>query len=423
MRDGGRIAAAIEIVEDIEARRKPAKLAMKAWGDAHRFAGSGDRAWIAGLVLDALRRRRSLAWIMEADSPRAVCLGVLRYVWAWPLDRIAAACAETPHGPGELTSAEGRRLGDPRDLAGAPEPVRGDYLDWLEPSMQRVFGDRRAREGAAMTTRAPVDLRVNTLKATTDQVLEALSGLDAHPAGRLPTTLRIDAPVAAERVAPVEAHPAYVRGWFEVQDAGSQIAAAVAGDVTGARVLDLCAGGGGKTLALAAAMANTGQLYAYDRDPRRMVDIIPRAERAGVANLNVLTPLDKAPLAGLENSLDLVFVDAPCTGSGTWRRHPDTKWKLTPANLATRNKEQDQVLAQAAGLVRPGGRVVYVTCSLLPEENEDRVEAFLAAHPDFTLGDLPGAVASLSKSPGTLRLSPADSDTDAFFAAVLVRAG
>ena len=110
MRDGGRIAAAIEIVEDIEARRKPAKLAMKAWGDAHRFAGSGDRAWIAGLVLDALRRRRSLAWIMEADSPRAVCLGVLRYVWAWPLDRIAAACAETPHGPGELTSAEGRRL-------------------------------------------------------------------------------------------------------------------------------------------------------------------------------------------------------------------------------------------------------------------------------------------------------------------------
>jgi 16S rRNA (cytosine967-C5)-methyltransferase len=168
-------------------------------------------------------------------------------------------------------------------------------------------------------------------------------------------------------------------------------------------------------------MANTGWLYAYDRDPHRMVDIIPRAERAGVSNLTVLSPLDKEPLKGLDNKFDLVFVDAPCTGSGTWRRHPDTKWKLTEANLKLRTKEQDEVLDQAAGLVRTGGRIVYVTCSLLAEENEDRIAAFLEARPDFRLGDLPKTVARFAASPGMLRLSPAASDTDAFFAAVLVR--
>jgi 16S rRNA (cytosine967-C5)-methyltransferase len=423
MRDAGRLAAAIEIVGEIEARRKPAKLALKAWGDAHRFAGSGDRAAIAGLMLDALRRRRSFAWRLGEDSPRAVCLGVLRFGWGWSVDRIAEICAETPHGPGALTAQERARLEEPLDLGEAPPPVRGDYPDWLDGPLTRVFGEARAQEAAALTVRAPVDMRVNTLKATPAQVREALSGLDAHPAGVLPTTLRIDAPHAADRVAPVESHPAFIRGWFEVQDAGSQVAAAVAGDIKGAKVLDLCAGGGGKTLALAAAMANTGWLYAYDRDPRRMVDIIPRAERAGVSNLNVLTPLDKAPLAGLEGALDLVFVDAPCTGSGTWRRHPDTKWKLTEANLAMRNKEQDAVLAQAASLVKPGGRIVYVTCSLLAEENEDRLDAFLAGHANFKLGELPKALAHLAEKPGMLRLTPARHDTDGFFAAVLHRAG
>ncbi len=422
MRDAGRLAAAIDIVTDIEARRKPAKLVLKAWGEAHRFAGSGDRAAIAGLVLDAMRRRRSLAWMVGEDTPRAACLGVLRFVWGWPVERIHELCGEVPHGPGALTGNEAARLAEPLDLNDAPPPVQGDYPDWLDEPLARVFGEARAEEAAALTVRAPVDMRVNTLKATPEQVLEALSGMNAHAAGALPTTLRIDAPAATDRVAPVETHPAFIRGWFEVQDAGSQIAAAVAGDIKSAKVIDLCAGGGGKTLALAASMANTGWLYAYDRDPRRMVDVIPRAERAGISNLTVLSPLDKEPLKGLDNKFDLVFVDAPCTGSGTWRRHPDTKWKLTEANLKLRNQEQDEVLDQAAGLVRPGGRIIYVTCSLLAEENEDRVAAFLEARPDFRLGDLPKTVARFATSPGMLRLSPAASDTDAFFAAVIVRA-
>ncbi len=164
-----------------------------------------------------------------------------------------------------------------------------------------------------------------------------------------------------------------------MQDAGSQIAAAVAGDIRGRQVLDFCAGGGGKTLALAAAMANTGQLYAYDADARRLAETARRAQRAGVRSLQVRSPIDPAALAGLEGRMDLVFVDAPCTGSGTWRRHPDAKWRLTPQHLERRIAEQVAVLAGAAPFVKPGGRLIYVTCSLLAEENEDRVAAFVAA--------------------------------------------
>lgn len=421
MRDGGRIGAAIAVLEDMEQRRKPAKLALKAWGDASRFAGSKDRAWVSGLVLDVLRRKRSLGWRMEADGWRAAALGALRFDWGWPVERIAEACADAPHGPGPLTDAERARLARPRDLAEAPAPVRGDYPDWLDAPLSRVFGDTRGEEGAALSARAPVDLRVNTIKADAAKALDALADMGAAPGGYLPTTLRIAAPAAAERAAPVEAHPAFIRGWVEVQDAGSQLAAACAGDIRGKQVLDFCAGGGGKTLALAAAMANKGQIFAYDADARRMKDIIPRAERAGVRNLQVRTPLNKAPLQDLVGKMDLVFVDAPCTGTGTWRRHPDAKWRLSPDQLQRRIKEQEGVLREAARYVKPGGRLVYVTCSLLAEENEDRVAAF-AAERGFQARPIEIEAAERFRTPeGRLRLSPHVADTDGFFAAVLER--
>ena len=406
MKDGGRLAAAIEILTEIEARRRPANLVLADWGKANRFAGSSDRAWIAGLVLDILRRRRSLAWRMEDDSPRAAAIAALRFAWDWPAEAVAAACIEEPHGPGRLKPPEAKALLKPRQLRDAPPPVRGDYPDWLDPHFERVFAEGRADQLAAMAARAPLDLRVNTLKATPAQALGVLESLGAVQFGRLETTLRIAAPAADLRVAPIEAHPAFARGWVEIQDAGSQVAAAQAGDVKGLSVLDLCAGGGGKTLALAAAMENTGQLYAYDSDARRMKDIIPRADRAGVTNLDVRTPMDANPLADLTGRMDLVFVDAPCTGTGTWRRHPDTKWKLKPALLEHRIAEQDAVLDQAAAFVKPGGRIVYVTCSLLAEENEDRITAFVARHPAFKPAAEP------------LRLTPRDNQTDGFFAAV-----
>jgi 16S rRNA (cytosine967-C5)-methyltransferase len=423
LRDGGRLAAAIEVLTEVEERHKPVRLALKAWGDASRFAGAKDRAWVSGLVLDALRHRRSLAWRMEDNSPRTAALAALRFGWDWPLERVAEAAGEEPHGPGELAKAERSRLEQPCDLAEAPASVRGDYPEWLDAELARAFGQERVDEARALAQRAPVDLRVNRLKTGPGKALKALEPLPARAAGLLPEALRIDAPQAAERAAAVEAMPAFVKGWVEVQDLGSQIAAACAGEVKGRQVLDLCAGGGGKTLALAAAMENTGQIYAYDADARRLTDTIRRAERAGVRNLQVRSPVKPEALKGLDGRMDLVFVDAPCSGSGSWRRHPDTKWRLTPQALERRCADQDAVLDLATGFVKPGGRIVYVTCSVLPAEDEDRVAAFLGRHPEFEVRpatDDPALTRWLTAE-GYLRLSPRTAATDGFFVAVLAR--
>ncbi|NBB15069.1 methyltransferase domain-containing protein [Caulobacter sp. SLTY] len=445
MRDGGRIAAAIQVLDDIELRHKPVRQALKTWSDGARYAGSKDRAWVSGLALDVLRRQRSLAFMMGEESNRARALAALRAVWGWEPDRILEACAD-PHGPGALSGDEFEvlfRLGSPGappvvyaavdklgevteatgpkyDLSKAKADVRGDYPDWIEASMARTFGKDRVEEGIAFAQRAPVDLRVNRLKSDAYEVLKALEGMGAEPAGVLPDALRVPAPAAAERAAAVEIHPAFAMGWFEVQDLGSQMAAAVAGDVKGCQVLDYCAGGGGKTLALAAAMGNTGKIYAYDSDARRMTDIIPRATRAGVTNLELRTPLNKEPLNGLQETMDMVFVDAPCTGSGTWRRHPDAKWRLTPDTLQRRLNEQRKVLDQASEFVKPGGRMVYVTCSFFAEENEQQVEAFLARNSAFKLSKI-DLFPDFTTPQGYLRLSPRKAGTDGFFAALLDR--
>jgi 16S rRNA (cytosine967-C5)-methyltransferase len=422
LRDGGRIAAATQVLADMEARHKPAHLALKSWGEGARYAGAKDRAFVSGLVLDVLRRRRSLAWMMGEESDRARCLGALRFVWGWTAERLATA-TEEPHAPGPLTGLERERLARPIPLDGAPAPVVGDYPDWLDAPLARAFGEGRALEGQAMAARAPVDVRVNTLKSDAEHVLKALAPFHAEALAFPPGAVRVAPPAASERAAPVEAAPAFERGAFEVQDAGSQIAAAVAGDIRGRQVLDFCAGGGGKTLALAAAMANTGQLYAYDADARRLAATVRRAERAGVRNLQVRSPIDPKALAGLDGRMDLVFVDSPCTGSGTWRRHPDAKWRLTPQQLERRMAEQDAVLAAAATFVKPGGRLIYVTCSLLAQENEDRVAAFTAAHADFAAAPstLAGAERWLTPE-GFLRLTPRTAETDGFFVAVTQRA-
>ncbi len=359
MRDSGRISAAIDVLAEIEDRRRPAKLALKDWGARHRFAGSKDRAWISGLVLDTLRHRRSLAWRIGVDGPRARVLACLALSWGWEVARIAAAAAEPPHGTGPLYDDERAGLAEPRSLAGAPAPIAGDYPDWLEPHMARAFGDDRVAEAQALAARAPVDLRVNTLKTDPERALKALAVLHPQTDQVLATALRLPPAPPEARGEHVESIPAYSKGWVEVQDLGSQIAAAAAGDIRGAQVLDYCAGGGGKTLAMAAAMANTGQIYAWDADPRRLAPIFARAQRAGVRNLQVRSPNgrpgDGGPLAGLEGKMDVVFVDAPCTGSGVWRRQPDAKWRLRAGQIERRRAEQDAALG-GGGALREAGR-------------------------------------------------------------------
>ncbi len=420
MRDGGRVSAAIEVLTEIETRHFPVKMALKRWGEAARYAGSKDRAFVSGLVLDALRRKRSLGWMMGEPAARGVVLGVLAFVWKWPLERIGEAASEE-HGFGALTEAEQARLKDPVSLDDAPAPVAGDYPDWLEPHLARALGADQAVEMAALSERAPVDLRINTLKTDAERGAKALAPINATPAGILPTAFRIPAPAAADRTPSVEAVPAFSKGWFEVQDLGSQIAAAVAGAVKGKQVLDFCAGGGGKTLALAAAMGNSGQIFAHDADARRLADTIRRGQRAGVRNLQIRSPIEAEPLKGLEGKIDVVFVDAPCTGAGTWRRHPDAKWRLSPDQLAKRQIEQDSVMEDASTFVKAGGRMIYVTCSLLTEENEDRVAAFLERHPEFTVKPIALDGVTHVTPEGYLRLTPHRAGTDGFFAAVLQR--
>ena len=425
MRDGGRLAAAIEVLDDIETRHRPARLALKSWGERSRFAGSKDRAFVSGLVLDVLRRRRSLAWRMGDDSNRAAVLGALKFEWGWTRQAIAEACADEEHGPGALTPVEAAALDAPADLTAAPDPVRGDYPDWLDDDLGRAFGDRRVQEAQALAERAPVDLRVNLLKTDTARALKALASLGPETVELLEGAIRLPAPDPARRAGAVETIPAFSKGWFEVQDLGSQIAASCAGEVKGRQVLDLCAGGGGKTLALASAMGNTGQIYAYDSDARRLTDTIRRGDRAGVRNLQVRSPVNPEPLAGLEGRMDVVFIDAPCSGSGSWRRHPDTKWRLSPEALERRMADQDAVLDTGATFAKVGGRLIYVTCSILPQEDEDRVAAFLARQDGgFVVQpatDRPELSAFLTPQ-GFLRLTPAGAQTDGFFVAVLERA-
>ncbi len=436
MRIAGRVAAAILILEDFERRRVPLKTALADWARGARYAGAKDRAAISGLCLDVLRRRRSLSAAMGQDSARAAMLAHLRLREAMSAAAIADLAAEAPHGPGALTPAESDALAQLTPAAEAALSVRADFPEWLEAAVARAFGDDAHRELSAFAERADIDLRLNTLKTAPEKALAALETVGAEAAPFLVTAARIAAPASEERAPSVTVIPAFNKGWVEVQDLGSQLAAAAAGDVARAQALDFCAGGGGKTLALAAMMGATGQLYAYDNDARRLQPLYERARRAGVRNLQIVNPAtDKAALDALQARMDVVFVDAPCTGAGTWRRHPDTKWRLTPQQLERRLKEQDAVLVDAARFVKPGGRLVYVTCSFLMEENEDRLAAFLAANSEFSrtraldaiaasglLRDGAEAMLAACETPlGALRLTPARTRTDGFFIATLKR--
>ncbi|HZD92135.1 MAG TPA: RsmB/NOP family class I SAM-dependent RNA methyltransferase, partial [Pseudolabrys sp.] len=360
MTPSARLAAAIDVFGAIADERRPAADALKAWGLAHRFAGSGDRAAIAGLVFDALRRRTSSSWIMGDDSPRAVLIGMLKRERGLDSDAIARLASGERYAPAALSDAERARL-DAADVSGAPPCVAGDYPDWLDSHFARAFDEARAEEGSALASRAPLDLRVNALKTERDAAAVQLADLAPEQTPWSPWGLRIRLPADAKNPA-IHAEPAFIKGMVEVQDEGSQLAALFSGAKAGQQVLDLCAGAGGKTLALAAMMENKGQVYATDDDKRRLAPIHDRLKRAGARNVQVRTPKSVGTeLDDLKGRLDLVLIDAPCTGTGAWRRNPDAKWRMRPGALEQRTKEQAAVLARALPLLKPGGRIAYIT--------------------------------------------------------------
>ncbi len=427
MRLAGRVAAAIEILKKVFEHHQPASEALREWGKTHRFAGSTDRHAIGTLVFDCLRRRNSLSARMGDGRPRALVLAALHDLWGQAPQEIAAMVAEE-HGPGALTEAEisalSRAMRD--DL---PVAVRADLPEWLVPSFEAAFGDRVAEEGAAIASRAPIDLRVNTLKAARAEVLDAIARFGAVEGPLSPLAVRIAAPGHDTRNANVEAEPAHGRGWYEVQDAGSQIAALLSGVKAGETVADICAGAGGKTLALAAMMNNEGCLVAHDTDRFRLRPIFDRLTRAGVTNCDVISAQEPGKLEAA-GPFDCVVIDAPCSGSGSWRRKPDAKWRLTQKQLDQRLKDQRQVLEKGFDLVKRGGCMTYITCSVLPEENGGQIADFLQRHEDMKIipykeqwasaigGEAP---VSADGSEDTLLLTPAQHGTDGFFVAVMKR--
>ncbi|MFO1108897.1 MAG: RsmB/NOP family class I SAM-dependent RNA methyltransferase [Bradyrhizobium sp.] len=429
MTPAARLSAAIDVIAAIESQRVPAAQALKEWGTSHRFAGSGDRAAISGLVWDVLRRRASSAFLMGSETPRARALGMLRLERGMDVDAVAALCDGGRYAPEPLSDTEHAALAS-GSLQGAPAHIAGDYPEWLDAQLAAVFSDERIAEATAMASRAPLDLRVNTLKAKREKVLGSLKHLGAKPTPWSPIGLRIELGADARNPG-IHSEEDFVKGAVEVQDEGSQLAALFSAAKPGEQVIDLCAGAGGKTLALAAMMGGKGRLIATDRDKRQLAPIHERLSRAGVHNCEVRAPKGEAePLADIKATADLVLIDAPCSGTGTWRRNPDAKWRMRPGALEVRLKDQVEVLDRAAGLVKPGGRIAYITCSVLPVENNEQVRAFVTRHPEFAvvppeetasvLWDKAEdfAAAALRSEEGWL-MTPRRTGTDGFFVSVM----
>jgi 16S rRNA (cytosine967-C5)-methyltransferase len=433
MTPAARLSAAIELIDTIDSQRIPAAKALKEWGTAHRYAGSGDRAAISGLIWDVLRRRASSAWIMDADTPRARLLGMLKLERGLDVDAIAAVCDGGRFAPEPLTERERAALSQ-RSLAEAPAHIAGDYPDWLDGYLAQAFGDDRVAEATAMASRAPLDLRVNTLKARREKSLASLAHLGAKPTPWSPVGLRIELGADARNPG-VHAEEAFIKGAVEVQDEGSQLAALLSGAKPGEQVIDLCAGAGGKTLALAAMMQGKGRLIATDHDKRQLAPIHERLSRAGIHNADVRTPKGEGDTLGdIRASADLVLIDAPCTGTGTWRRNPDAKWRMRPGALELRLKDQATVLDRAAALTKPGGRIAYITCSVLPPENGEQIRKFVARHPEFAVVPPSQTVTALwdkaeefaaatLQSPEGLLMTPRRTGTDGFFVSILRKQG
>ena len=431
MTPAARLSAAIELIDTIDKERVPAAKALKEWGTAHRYAGSGDRAAISGLIWDVLRRRASSAWLMDADTARARVLGMLKLERGMDTQAIAALCDGGRFAPEPLTEAERAAL-TTRSLADAPAPIAGDYPEWLDGYLAQVFGDERVAEAVAMASRAPLDLRVNTLKAKREKLLRSLAHLGVRPTPWSPIGLRIELGADARNPG-IHAEEDFIKGAVEVQDEGSQLAALLSGAKPGEQVIDLCAGAGGKTLALAAMMQGKGRLIATDQDKRQLAPIHERLSRAGVHNADVRTPKGDADTLGdIHASADLVLIDAPCTGTGTWRRNPDAKWRMRPGALEVRRKDQVEVLDRATALVKPGGRIAYITCSVLPPENGEQVRGFLARHPEYTVVPPSQTVtvlwdkaedfaAATLRQPEGLLMTPRRTGTDGFFVSILRR--
>ncbi len=431
MNPGARIQAAIELLDRIETPQEgeealPADAVLNSYFRTRRYIGAKDRRAIGDAVFQTLRQRGIIDWSLKAQLGLPV-KNRFRVLWTFAVhggmgtDEIVAACDGGPHRPAPFTEDEARRVHMIDLQMEAPETVadQASFPGWLASELERQFGADTWAEMIAFTQAAPTDLRVNTLKATRDKAAAALTkaGVETAPTPHSPLGLRL-----ANR-ANVTGLAAYRAGLVEVQDESSQLAALLVGAKPGMRVLDLCAGAGGKALALAATMGNRGAIVARDVNAKRLARLAPRLARSGA---RIVKAQSIASDRGGETlgTFDRVLVDAPCSGSGTWRRHPEAKWRLDAATLGGHFADQLALLRDAAAHVRPNGRLVYAVCSILPVEGIDQIEAFRATHKGWRVipADKAWREATGTAAPFAgpyMLLTPHRHRTDGFFAAVL----
>lgn len=415
MTPAARIEAVIELLAEVMETPRPADALTSAYFRTRRFIGSKDRQSIITRLYRMMRAFYRLSWWLEKEGMPVTARGLVIAGLILDKEHTAASLRQSFNGdryaPAELTrdeeklarALEGKDL-MPQDM---PESVRCECPPWAEDSLRRALGARFAEELSAMLTQAPMDIRVNTIKAERAKVLSQLKkdGFEAEAGKHAPNAIRLFGRPH------LVVHPLFRDGAVEIQDEGSQMVAVVADAKPGEQVVDFCAGAGGKTLAMAASMNNKGRVIAMDVLGGRLERAKERFRRAGLHNIQTraLTSERDKYVKQHQQSFDLVLVDAPCSGTGTWRRDPDKRWRQLGPGLETLLPLQKSILDSAYRMVKPGGRLVYATCSLLPDENEDQVDAFLAAHPEFRRGR------------DDLHMTPAQHDTDGFYAALLIR--
>ena len=428
MTPAARIQAVIDLLSEVLATPRPADTLASNYFRNRRFIGSKDRAAINQKFYRLMREYHRLSWWIagagaEVNARTLVIAALILDKEHSPASLVPAFSGDT-YAPQPLSEQEsalaaalaGKKLDDPA----MPERVQMECPEWAFASMRETLGDRFRAELRAMMEQAPMDLRVNILKTERGEVLDALrnDGVDAHKGKISPLSIRVFGRP------PISQHPLYMDGFIEIQDEGSQMVALLADAKPGEQVADFCAGAGGKTLALAASMNNKGRVVALDVLGGRLKRAKQRFRRAGLHNIETheLTSENDKWVKRHVGHFDLVLVDAPCTGTGTWRRDPDKRWRQLGPGLSDLVPLQKKILASAARMVKPGGRLVYATCSLLPEENERQIESFLQENSDFSVEPAEGIV-TFPGGGNYLRLTPAQHDTDGFFAARLKRKG
>ncbi|MFH1159158.1 MAG: RsmB/NOP family class I SAM-dependent RNA methyltransferase [Pseudomonadota bacterium] len=410
-----RIQAVIELLAEIIEAPGPADGTVSFYFRERRFIGSHDRAAINTRIYRIMRAYHRLGWWIrrcgcEANA-RTLVIADLMFEREHSMASIEETFSGERYTPEKLSESELKmaKAMDKQNLEHPHMPLREktECPEWAFDLLQKGLGARYGDEMKAMLGQAPMDLRVNTLKAKRDEVLERLikDGFDAHAGKISPLSIRVFGRPQ------VSQHPLFLEGAIEIQDEGSQMVAAAADAKPGEQVADFCAGAGGKTLALGASMNNKGRIVAMDVLDKRLERAKLRFRRAGLHNIETraLTSENDKWVKRHKDHFDLVLVDAPCTGTGTWRRDPDKRWRMLGPGISELVPLQRKILESACRLVKPGGRLVYATCSLLPEENQDQIGAFLRDYPEFGVkGEF-------------LQLTPSLHDTDGFFAAVLER--